>query len=100
MTFLPVEVLIRLETSALKFSSTRVKKQVTMTLTLSVRLHSRCRVDSISKQTVSGHLQTDHTGTDGTCKTQAKYSHVSQRKRKTILSGLRGAPVIIAQPAR
>lgn len=40
------------------------QKAETVTLTFSVGLHSRCRVDSISKQTVSGHFQTDHSGTN------------------------------------
>lgn len=72
-------------TSGIKSNRNQCKtiewKQVTVTLTLSVGLHSRCRVDSISKQTVSGHFQADHTGTDWTYKTQAKYSHILQWKQ-------------------
>lgn len=68
-------------------------KQATARLTLSVRLHSRCRVDSISKQTVSGHFQTDHAGTDGTCKNRSQIWH---RKRQTVRSGTPGTPIVIA----
>lgn len=62
------------DTSAVRLTS---EKQATATLTLSVRLHSRCRVDGISKQTVSGHFQTDHSGTDGTCKNTFVIAHLS-----------------------
>lgn len=65
-----------------------------MTLTLSVGLHSRRRVDSVSKQTVSGHFQPDHTGTHRTCKTEAKYSHIFTAEETTI-SGTLDAAVII-----
>lgn len=55
-----------------------------VTLTLSVGLHSRCGVDSISKQTVSGHFQADHAGADWTCKThKINKVHLSAGKENT-----------------
>lgn len=53
-----------------------VEQPLMVTLTLSVGLHTRRRVDGISKQTVPGHFQPDHAGTHRTYKTQVK-SHVT-----------------------
>lgn len=84
-----LKIQICVETSDMKSNRHQSKKieqnQVTVMLTFSVGLHSRCRVDSISKQTVSGHFQTDHTGTDRTYETQAKYSHSKKQTNKLSL---------------
>lgn len=54
-----------------------------MTLTLSIRLHPGCRVDSISKQTVSGHFQPHHAGTHWACKTNTKYSQIFTKEKQS-----------------
>lgn len=59
------------------------KTRDVVTLTLSIRLHSRCCVDSIAKQTVSGHFQANHTSTDWTCKTPKKNSQILNWGTKT-----------------